>query len=142
MDADKTLRSELLKQESPEERQRADAELKAIHEKIALDKSRIRRLKWATALAWGLALVPLMAGSLMQLITPSLAASFTGRFSGRAADPIIVVLAIVMMGAWYCAVTLTIALLLRTWGASRRQMQATLLGIQEELKRMSRERQQ
>jgi hypothetical protein len=32
MDADKTLRSELLKQDNPEERQRADAVLKTIHE--------------------------------------------------------------------------------------------------------------
>jgi multisubunit Na+/H+ antiporter MnhC subunit len=142
MDADKTLRSELLKQENPEERQRADAELKTIHEKIALDETRIRRLKWVTALAWAVALLPLLAGSLTRLITPGLAASLTERFSSSAADPIVVILVIIMIGAWYCAVAMTIALLLRTWGASRRQMQVTLLGIQEELKRISRERQQ
>ena len=141
MDADKTLRNELLKQESPEERQRADAELKAIHEKIALDRTRLRRLKWATALAWGLAVLPLIAGSLMQLnkTTAGFVTSLTERFTNSAAGPVAVV---VIIAAWYCAVALTVALLLRTWGASRRQMQATLLGIQEELKRISRERQQ
>ena len=101
---------------SPEERQKFDR-------LVARDKVRVQRMKWATGIAWGLLVICVMLAALHISISPLFEwAEF----------------AVFIVGfLFWIAVVFTISLYIRSRVASNRQIQSTLMQIQEQLERLS-----
>ena len=89
---------------------------------VATDKARVRRMKWVTGIAWGLVVICFIVGGLWERANP-----------GRPVGLWVVLLRALLV----IAIVFTISLLVISRAASNRQIQSTLMGIQEQLNRLS-----
>ncbi len=101
---------------------------------VALEKHRVKRMQWATIIAWGLAAIWFVCACIISRFEPEPSrAVWTDSAS-----------AIVLLGLFWIAVVCTISFLIRgiifltrSRSATIRQIQATLAGIEEQLKKLS-----
>ena len=118
----KDLGKELLKSNGMEFGKISNEERQTLQRLVATDKARVRRMKWATGIAWGLVVICCIVGGLWERANP-----------GRPVGLWVVLLRALLV----IAIVFTISLLVRSRAASNRQIQSTLMGIQEQLDRLS-----
>jgi len=110
---------------------------------IPRDIARIRRLKWATIICWLLVLACFAIPGVIELIKhiPGGILGFTPQMIELLVpDYYLSAVAIVTPALLIIAVILTLSLYLRLRTLTMRQIQATLAGIEEQLKKMSQDK--
>ena len=123
--ADNTnFRKELLQQNGMDSGEISQDEIQKIKRLAARDKTRVTRVKWATGIAWSLLVLCL-------LMIP--AAWFI-----RIPDGIEMAILLVPALFWI-AVFFTVVLFIRARAASTRQIQSSLVQIQAQLERLSKD---
>ncbi len=118
----KDLGKELLKSNGMEFGKISNEERQTLQRLVATDKARVRRMKWATGIAWGLVVICFIVGGLWERANP-----------GRPVGLWVVLIKALLV----IAIVFTISLLVRSRAASNRQIQSTLMQIQEQLERLS-----
>ncbi len=114
----KDLGKELLKSNGMEFGKISNEERQTLQRLVATDKARVRRMKWATALAWGLVVICFIVGGLWERANPERPVGLW----------VVLIKALLVI-----AIVFTISLLVRSRAASNRQIQSSLMRIQEQL---------
>ncbi len=117
----KDLGKELLKSNGMEFGKISNEERQTLQRLVATDKARVRRMKWATGIAWGLVVIVMIVGGLWERANP-----------GRPVGLWVVLLRALLV----IAIVFTISLLVRSRTASNRQIQSSLIRVQEQLDRL------
>ena len=129
MSRDDPLREALLKQNGIEPATAADQSLAKLRAQIARQARQVRRMKWATAISWGL----LAAGFLVMCASLPLGAGLRNWDSLAAATGFIL-----WMGLWPISIFLTVSWLIRWHSLGQRRIMAGLAEIQEQLDRLTK----
>ncbi len=121
MGDNKDLGRELLKSNGMEFGKISNEERQALQRLVATDKARVRRMKWATGIAWGSVVICLIVAGLWERANP-----------GRPVGLWVVLIRALLL----IAIVFTISLLVRSRAASNRQIQSSLIRVQEQLDRL------
>ena len=121
------LREELLKQNGMVSGRISLAERERICQMLARDQARVRRMKWATIIAW---LLPAL--SLIVVV------AIIGASGASDGDTIVGGIMIILFFATPCiAIIFTVFYFIRSRSLNSRQIHAKLADIEEQLKRIS-----
>ena len=118
----KNLGKKLLKSNGMEFGKVSQEEKQKLKRLVARDKARVQRMKWATGIAWGSVVICFIVGGLWERANPG----------GPVGLWVVLLRALLVI-----AIVFTISLLVRSRAASNRQIQSTLMQIQEQLERLS-----
>ena len=118
----RNLGKELLKSNGMEFGKISQEERQKLQRLLARDKTRVRRMKWATGIAWGSLVICFIVAASWELSNP-----------GRPVGLWVVLLRALV----WIAIFFTISLLVRSAAASNRRIQSTLMQIQAQLDRLS-----
>lgn len=129
MSPDDPLREGLLKQNGIDPAAAANQTLPKLRAQVAKQHQQVRRMKWATAISWGL----LAAGYLVMCASPLLGAGPRDWDSPAAAAGIIL-----WMGLWPISIFLTVSLLIRWRSLGQARIMARLAEIQEQVERLTK----
>jgi len=129
------IKEELLKQMDKDFGKMPGANMKSPKEIIAKDMARIRRLKWITTFSWLLVFIGLC---ITEIAVPYL------RFPGTTYKAVWVIflptLVVVLKALILISVFFTISLYVRSRALSMKQIHISLINIEEQLKKMSRDK--
>jgi hypothetical protein len=132
------LRDELLRQNGAS----AATDAKMRHKILATDQARVRRMRWMVGMSWAIFLVFFLLAALLEYgqrhALPFLGCR-TGEFMVYLPEyRWLVPMAIIVAQGWFVlAVILTFSLHVRSRTMSMHQIQATLAGIEEQLRKMA-----
>ena len=131
------IKEELLKQMEKNSDRASDANIKSPQQIIVRDAKRVKRLKWITAFSWLLVVICFIAVAFLEW----------ARDSGVLIDieldwlsSLATVLRAIFVIAILFTISLCISLFIRSRTLTMHQIQARLANIEEQLKKMSRDK--
>lgn len=134
MTKESDIKEELLEQMAKESDEKAGTHASSLAEIIAKDRSRIKRVKWATVIGWVLVAVCLIPAAFLEHAKRS-AALIPSELV------FLSTLAITLRALLLITVILTISLYIRSRTLTIHQIHARLADIEELLKKMSQDKQ-